>query len=108
MELWWKAWSAIIKAARRESVVVAVPEARLRSRTDRYYKTVSDKSGRFTLHGVRPGAFTLFAWERAYGEVYYNPEFLRAYEERGRVLRVNEGDRKTVRLEVIAAGEDTP
>ena len=37
------------------AVVVAVPEARLRSRTDRFRKTISDQSGRFTLHGVQPG-----------------------------------------------------
>ena len=37
------------------AVVVAVPEARLRGRLDRYRKTVSDQSGRFTLHGIPPG-----------------------------------------------------
>ena len=88
------------------AVVVAVPEARLRARTDRYYKTVSDQSGHFTLHGVRPGAFTLFAWESVDGEAYYNPEFLRTYEGQGSALRVSEGDRKTVRLEVLGAGEE--
>jgi hypothetical protein len=88
--------------------VVAVPEARLRSRTDRYYKTVSDQRGHFTLRGVRPGEFTLFAWESVDGEAYYNPEFLKSYEGRGQALRVSEGDRKTVQLGVIAAGEEQP
>ena len=90
------------------AVIVAVPEARLRGRADRYYKTVSDQSGHFALHGLRPGEFTLFAWESVDGEAYYNPEFLRAFEGRGSGLRVSEGDRKTVRLEVIGAGEDQP
>ena len=43
------------------AVIVAVPEVRLRGRVDRYHKTVSDQSGQFALHGVRPGDFTLFA-----------------------------------------------
>jgi hypothetical protein len=90
------------------AVVVAVPEARLRARADRYHKTVSDQSGHFTLHGVRPGEFTLFAWESVDGEAYYNPEFLRAYEGQGSALRVSEGERKTVRVEVIGAGEEQP
>jgi len=90
------------------AVVVAVPEARLRARVDRYYKAVSDQTGRFTLHGVRPGEFTLFAWESVEGEAYYNPEFLKGYEAQGSSLRVSEGDRKTLQLEVIPAGEDQP
>jgi hypothetical protein len=88
------------------AVVVAVPEARLRARLDRYYKTVSDQAGRFTLHGVRPGEFTLFAWESVDGEEYYNPEFLKGSEAQGNALRVSEGDRKTVQLEVIPADEE--
>ncbi len=88
------------------AVIVAVPEMRLRSRTDRYYKTVSDQRGHFTLHGMRPGEFTLFAWESVEGEAYYNPEFLRAYEGQGSALRVVEGDRKTVQVEVIPAVEE--
>ena len=88
------------------AVVVAVPEMRLRARVERYRKTVSDQSGRFTLHGVEPGEFTLFAWESVDGEAYYNPEFLRAYEARGSGLLVGEGDRKTVQLEAIVVGEE--
>jgi protocatechuate 3,4-dioxygenase beta subunit len=89
-------------------VVVAVPESRLRARADRYYKTVSDQAGRFILHGVRPGEFTFFAWESVEGEAYYNPEFLKGYEAQGSPLKVSEGDRKTVQLEVIPAGEEQP
>ncbi len=90
------------------AVIVAVPEMRLRSRTDWFYKTVSDQRGRFTLHGVRPGEFTLFAWESVEGEAYYNPEFLKSYEGQGSALRVGEGDRKPVQVEVIPAGEEQP
>jgi hypothetical protein len=88
------------------AIIVAVPEMRLRSRMDRYFKTVSDQRGHFTLHGVRPGEFTMFAWESVEGEAYYNPEFLKGYEGQGSALRVGEGDRKTVQLEVIPAGEE--
>src|ERR1043166_2557420 len=44
------------------AVVVAVPEARVRARMDRYGKTVSDQSGHFSLRGLRPGQYTLLAW----------------------------------------------
>jgi len=90
------------------AVVVAVPEARMRDRVDRYRKTVSDQSGHFSLRGLRPGQYTLLAWESVDGEAYYNSEFLKAYEERGSELRVGEGERKTLQLEATAATEQQP
>jgi hypothetical protein len=90
------------------ATVVAVPEARLRARNDRYRKTVSDQTGHFTLHGLPPGEYTLFAWESVDGEAYYNPEFLKSYEGQGTVLRVSEGERKSLQLAVIPAVEDQP
>jgi len=88
------------------AVVVAVPEPRLRSRVDRYRKTVSDQTGHFTLHGLPPGAYTVFAWESVDGEAYYNPDFLKTYEPQGASLHVTEGDRKPLQLEVIPETED--
>jgi protocatechuate 3,4-dioxygenase beta subunit len=88
------------------ATVVAVPEARLRSRTDRFRKTVTDQSGRFVLHGLPPGTYTLIAWESMDGEAYYNPEFLKSYEAQGRALHVSEGERKSEQLQVVPAAED--
>jgi protocatechuate 3,4-dioxygenase beta subunit len=90
------------------AVVVAVPEMRLRARVERYRKTVSDQSGRFTLRGVEPGEYTLFSWESVDGEAYFNPEFLKNYEGQGSGLKVGEGERKTVRVGVIADPQDQP
>jgi hypothetical protein len=87
-------------------VIVAVPEARLRSRIDRYRKTVTDQSGHFTLRGTPPGDYTLFAWESVDGEAYYDPEFLRANQAQGSVLHAAEGEHKTIQLEVIPETED--
>jgi hypothetical protein len=86
-------------------VIVAVPEVRLRSRIDRYHKTVSDQSGHFSLRGLPPGDYTLFAWESVEGEEYYNPDFLKSFEGQGNSLHVSEGERKSVQLSVIP---DTP
>jgi protocatechuate 3,4-dioxygenase beta subunit len=90
------------------AVIVAVPEARLRARVEHYHKTVSDQSGRFALHGIEPGDYTLLGWESVDGEAYYNPEFLKIYEGQGSTLRVGEGDRKAMRLGVISDREEAP
>jgi hypothetical protein len=93
------------------AVVVAVPEARMRMRTDHYRKTVADQTGRFSLRGLRPGDYTVYAWDNVDGEAYYNPDFLKTFEGRGASLHVSEGDRKSIQLEVIgdgAANEQSP
>jgi len=86
-----------------DAVVVAVPEARLRSHLDRFHSVHSDQSGRFSLHGLPPGNYTLFAWESIDGEAYYDPAFLKNYEGQGKALQVNEGERTSVQLEAIPA-----
>ncbi len=90
------------------AVIVAVPESRLRGRVECYRKTVSDQSGRFALHGVAPEEYTVLAWESVDGEAYYSPEFLKNYEGRGSAVRVGEGDRKSLRVEVIPDAEEQP
>ncbi len=84
------------------AVVVAVPEARLRARLDRFRKTVSDQAGRFTLRGIRPGEYALFAWETVEGDAFYNPDFLKSFEGQGIALQIEEGGRKTLQLQSIA------
>ena len=88
------------------AVVVAVPEPRFRQRTDRFHKTMTDQSGRFGLHGMAPGDYTLYAWESVDAEACYNPEFLRSYEGQGSALHAGEGERKSVQLPVIPSAED--
>jgi protocatechuate 3,4-dioxygenase beta subunit len=88
------------------AVIVAAPEARSRGRADRFHRTVSDQSGRFTLHGLPPGEYTLFAWESMDGEAYYNADFLKVYEGQGTALRIS-GSGKTVQLLAIPDAEET-
>ena len=90
------------------AVVVAVPERYLRGRVDRYRKTVSDQGGRFTLRGVPPGDYTLLAWESVDGDAYYDPEFLKGCEGQGGVLRLSEGERKSVQVQAIPEAEEQP
>jgi hypothetical protein len=91
-----------------DAVVVAVPEAHLRGRPERYRKTVTDQSGRFTLRGLPPGDYTLIAWESVDGEAYYNPEFLKTHEGQGKALHLDEGRHVSVQLTTIPEVDDRP
>jgi hypothetical protein len=42
------------------------------------------------------------------GEAFYNPDFLKAYEGQGVALRLGEGERKTLQVDVIPTTEEQP
>jgi protocatechuate 3,4-dioxygenase beta subunit len=88
------------------ATVVAVPAARYRKRLDRYATASSDQAGHFTLQGLRPGDYTLLAWDSLDGEQYLDPDFLKRSEGQGTALKAIENERKIVELEVIPATQD--
>jgi hypothetical protein len=89
------------------AAVVAVPDVRFRNHPERYRKSITDQSGRFSLRGLPPGNYTLYAFESSEGDEFYNPEFLKLYEGQGKTLRLSEGERKSVQIKAIP-GEDQP
>lgn len=82
-----------------DAVIVAAPE--VRSHSDRFLKTASDQGGRFSLHGIAPGQYSVFAWDNVDGDAYYDPDFLKDYEQQALPLRIAEGERKNVQLHLI-------
>lgn len=87
-----------------DAIVVVAPEAALRLHIDRIQNTISDQHGHFLLHGIAPGQYSLFAWDNVDGDAYYDPDFLRNYEQQATALRISESDRKSLQLQVITTG----
>jgi len=91
-----------------DAVVVAVPNSRFRKQASRYQKVSADQAGKFTIRGVRPGTYTLFAWEHLEGEEYQDAEFLRPYEDRGVEVKIEKASHQAVPLKVIATPAEQP
>lgn len=51
-----------------------------------------DDKGKFTMTGVPPGTYKLFAWENIPEGAYQNRDFMRNYEDRGIVAVVPAGE----------------
>jgi protocatechuate 3,4-dioxygenase beta subunit len=85
------------------ATVVAVPDPAHQSQLDRYQQAVTDQHGRFTLHGLNPGSYTVFAWEHVEEGAYYDPDFLKEYEHGGEAVNLAEGTRQTVLLKALPA-----
>lgn len=85
------------------ATVVLVPDAPLRGVSALYRVTTTDQNGNFSLEGIRPGAYTLFAWAEVTQGAWFDPAFLKTAEGMGKGIELGEGQRATVTLEQIAA-----
>jgi protocatechuate 3,4-dioxygenase beta subunit len=96
---------AVVQTEKQEAAggvtVVLVPEAPRRLRSELYRSTTSDAAGRVRLDNVVPGNYKLFAWEVVEAGAWQDPDFLRIYEERGKVVRITEGSRETTDIRLI-------
>jgi 5-hydroxyisourate hydrolase-like protein (transthyretin family) len=79
--------------------VVLVPEAR--ENIELYKAVYANKDGRFTLSGIAPGSYKLFAWDSLEGHDYFDPEVLKRFEEKGIPLRVTNSSKQTQDLELL-------
>ncbi len=89
-------------------LVVLVPDPPFRNRDEMYSVKNTDQLGRFSLLGLPPGDFKLFAWEAAEGASFRDPDFLKLYESRGTPVSIQEGQQQTVQVELIPAEEEQP
>jgi hypothetical protein len=80
--------------------VVLVPD-RMPNRPDLYKTATTDANGRFTMQGVAPGDYKAFAWKTIEPYRYFDPEFLRGFEDRGVAVHVTEAAGATADLKVI-------
>ena len=85
------------------ALVVLVPEARRRGLTCLYKTTTTDQYGHFTLRGIAPADYKLFAWEEIEAGAYQDADFLQQYEDRGESLRVVDAGRYSIQLKLIPA-----
>ena len=87
--------------------MVLVPDPKRRDRPELFQRTSSDTSGHFSLKGISPGEYKLFAWEDVESDAYQDPEFLQPFENQGESVTIREGSHEDRRLKLIPA-ESTP
>jgi hypothetical protein len=87
--------------AQTEAQFVLVPDTPRRQRRELYRLGVSGEDGSAILHGIPPGTYKLFAWERLETNAYLNPDFLQTYETLGIPVKITGGDNKPVAVRLI-------
>jgi hypothetical protein len=79
--------------------VVLVPDRR--ERLDLFKSTVANASGQFTIQGVAPGAYKVFAWEAIEQFSYFDPDVLRQYEQNGKAITIEDSSKATIEVKAI-------
>jgi len=86
-----------------DATVVLVPDLARRDAPELYRIETSGDDGRFTLHGIPPGEYKLFAWESIEPNAYLYSSYLGAYENRGTAFNVPASSSGTATVRVIPA-----
>jgi uncharacterized protein (DUF2141 family) len=92
--------------ASSNATVVVVPEEKYRKITERFRSTSTDQNGHFTIRGLAPGSYTVFAWRDLDDGLYYDAAFLKSQESNGASVKVEEGSRQKIELKVSGVGDD--
>jgi hypothetical protein len=67
-----------------------------------YRFATSDRTGAFSLPGVAPGTYKLFAWEALEDNAYFDPDLMRSIEALGKAVSVGENDELSIEVKVIS------
>jgi protocatechuate 3,4-dioxygenase beta subunit len=85
------------------AIVALAPEFTRRGQTALFKSATADQEGRYSLRGIAPGQYKLFAWEDIEPGAFQDPAFLSQHESHGQSVRIDEGARQSAQLPVIPA-----
>src|SRR5262249_40019797 len=81
--------------------VVLIPDVNRRSAPSMFRTTTSGEDGRYTLRGIPPGDYKLFAWQRIEPNAYMNPNYLVGFEPLGTPLTIQPNSAGNVSVRLI-------
>ena len=83
------------------AIVVLVPEARLRARSNRFQQVETDQYGHFELADIPPGEYKVFAWDDIEPGIWHDPDFLKTIEAKGERVTLGGHGQETVKVRLI-------
>lgn len=86
-------------------LVALVPDEPRRAASFLYKTQPTDKNGAFSMRGIAPGEYKLFAWRGVEPGAWEDPEFLKPSESRGVAVKVDRGSQATTSLKLSPSPE---
>jgi hypothetical protein len=69
----------------------------------RLMKTSADDKGGFQLANLRPGKYTVYAWEEVDDDLWQDPEFRKKYDGHSTEVAIGPRETRSVQLSIIPA-----
>ncbi|HYH00461.1 MAG TPA: carboxypeptidase regulatory-like domain-containing protein [Terriglobales bacterium] len=88
------------------ATIIAIPETQYRDWYEMYGRAETDQKGRFTMRGLRPGDYTLFAWEDTEDGAFMDPDYMRPFEQLGVSVRAKSNGRYEITLKLVPDMEE--
>jgi hypothetical protein len=79
--------------------IVCIPDAARRKRHDIYQQVQTDQRGYFSLRGLNPGQYQVFALDDQANDIT-DPDFVSAHDGQGETVKVEAGERKSIVLKL--------
>lgn len=78
--------------------IIAVPEDQYRDWYEDYGRAEADQNGHFSLPGMRPGEYRLYAWDIVEDGAYMDPAFTRMFDQKSVVVKAASNGKYEVKL----------
>jgi len=78
--------------------VVLVPDVARRQHYELYRAVATDESGRVHMDNVTPGDYVAYVSDDLQNGAWWDPEFMKKYEGRGKAVHISEGGRQSLDL----------
>jgi hypothetical protein len=83
------------------ATVVLIPDPARRHRPDQYRVVTSANDGTFSVRGIPPGEYKVFAWDSIEANAWLNSDFVLNYEEFGAAVAVGASEKVTAQIRLI-------
>ncbi|HYL77225.1 MAG TPA: carboxypeptidase regulatory-like domain-containing protein [Bryobacteraceae bacterium] len=89
--------------AAASATVTLIPDEAHRELNWLYKTANTDQNGHFTMKGLRPGKYTIYAWEDIEQGAYQDADFVKPHESSGEKVTIEQSAHSTVQLKVVPA-----
>ena len=84
------------------ATVVLIPQEKERRERGALFRTTnSDASGRFSMRGIVPGEYKVFAWDDVERGMWFDASYMAALEGKGAAVSLKDGSKESVQVTVI-------
>jgi hypothetical protein len=82
--------------------VALIPEAERQSRLTLFKTTLTDQNGHYSIQGIAPGSYKVYAFEDLPQGANQDPDFMKAFEKSAESVTIGEGAHESRQLQQIS------